>query len=130
MSRDRSKIDIRNNVLTVQEYSRFFRVLFNASYLNSQLSEKALGYLAETDFKDGLLLAVPSLVQVAHKFGEYSDGEEYSKQLHECGIVYYPDHPYLLCIMTKGSSFEDTDKTISDISKTVFQEIDRQHKVL
>jgi len=27
-------------------------------------------------------------------------------QLHDCGIVYYPETPYLLCVMTKGWNFE------------------------
>ena len=122
--------DITKNVLSVQEYSRFFQVLFNASYLNTEMSEKALGYLAESHFEFGLLRAIPPRVMVAHKFGEYADEEEHSKQLHDCGIVYYPDHPYLLCVMTKGSPFGDTFKTIREISAAVYQAIDEQHKVL
>lgn len=55
--------------LSVVEYSTFFRVLFNASYLSQASSEKALGYLAQSTFTAGLRAGVPAQVQIAHKFG-------------------------------------------------------------
>ncbi len=79
--------------LSVKEYASFYRVLFNASYLNRDSSEQALTLLAETEFREGLVAGVASEVSVAHKFGERKRddlpvGERI--QLHDCGIVYYP----------------------------------------
>ncbi len=57
-------------IISVRGYATFFRILFNATYLSPQLSERALGLLTESYFKDGLVAGVPSGVVVAHKFGE------------------------------------------------------------
>jgi hypothetical protein len=39
----------------VIDYASFFRVLFNASYLNRKDSEKALALLTKVAFRDGLI---------------------------------------------------------------------------
>ncbi len=88
--------------MSVKSYATLIRVLYNSSYLDRELSEKALGIMAKAYFEKGLAQGVPKNIEVANKFGERElpDG---TKQLHDCGIVYYPKHPYLLCIMTRGS---------------------------
>lgn len=67
-------------------------------------------------------------VKVSHNFGEKSDASEGTVQLHDCGIVYYPRHPYLLCVMSKGPNFELRDDVIANISQITFSEVDRQHR--
>ena len=112
--------------LSVKQYSIFFRVLFNASYLSRKDSERALKLLAETNFDQGLRAGVPRAIPVAHKFGERQFGREL-QQLHDCGIVYYPGHPYLLCIMTRGSETTSLTKAIVEVSKFVYGKIDTQY---
>jgi beta-lactamase class A len=113
--------------LTVQTYASFFRILYNASFLNKHNSGKALQMLSEAEFSDGLVSGVPSEIKVAHKFGErLSEGQD--NQLHDCGIIYYPEHPYVLCVMTKGSSIPDMAATIKDISKTVFEKVKKDER--
>jgi beta-lactamase class A len=115
--------------MSVSDYSSFFRMLFNASYLNKELSEKALQYLSKVNFEDGISSGVPPGVVVAQKFGERTFGDRSEiKQLHDCGIVYYPEHPYLLCVMTRGDSFEQLGEVIRGLSRLVYEEIDQQHK--
>lgn len=111
------------NVIT---YAGFFRMLFNASYLNKQDSEKALRLLSESDFNDGIVAGVPDGLTVSHKFGERvkDDG---SMQLHDCGIVYYPAHPYLLCIMTRGDNEAELAKLVANTSQLVYQQVDQQY---
>ncbi len=116
----------KENFMSVIEYARFFRVLYNASYLNKYYSNLALGILAESRFKEGLDFGIPEDIAVAHKFGERE--VEGKKQLHDCGIIYHPDSPYLLCIMTRGNDFESLKKSIQTISKEVFEEVDSQSK--
>jgi beta-lactamase class A len=119
----------RDDYMSVKEYASFFRMLYNASYLNKDSSEKALQYLSEVDFKQGLMGGVSAGTVVAHKFGEKVFGASAEiKQLHDCGIVYYPRHPYLLCVMSRGDSFEYLDDTIRDISSLVYREVDKQHQ--
>lgn len=114
---------ITDDVMNVRQYASLFRLLYNASYLNASLSEKVLEWLADSEFDGGLVAGVPSDVQVAHKFGErfLDDGE---KQLHDCGIVYYPGNPYLLCVMTRGTDFDTLSSVIRNVSEKVYREVD------
>lgn len=112
--------------LTVKEYAGFFRVLFNSSYLSREYSEKALSLLASVDYADALRAGVPNEVVVAHKFGEAGTGNT-ERQLHDCGIVYFPNHPYLACIMTRGKDTETLKKSITDISRFIYEKIDEQY---
>ncbi len=112
--------------LNVVSYSTFFRVLFNASYLNPDLSERALSLLSKVTFDKGLTAQLPRDVIVAHKFGERADMSSTERQLHDCGIVYVPKHPYLLCIMTRGTDMDKLAKTISNLSKEVYDEVTSQ----
>ena len=111
--------------LTPQAYSRFFRVLYSATYLNNTMSEKALELLTYPDFPQGIRAGLPENAIVADKFGERSFGEQEGadKELHDCGIVYYPQNPYFLCIMTKGSNFIGMENTLQDISHRVWQQV-------
>lgn len=109
------------NYMTVTEYSSFFRILYNASYLNRQMSEKALQILTTSAFTKGLTAELPSGTEVSHKFGErVFDG---SKQLHDCGIIYLANKNYLLCVMTRGDDFGKMENTIADISKNIFDNV-------
>ena len=112
------------NFMTVKEYASFFRILYNASYLNREMSEKALEILSWSDFKDGLLAGVPNDIKVAHKFGERS--LDNTVQLHDCGIIYNKEKPYLLCVMTRGKKFEKLKWVIRIVSEKVWEETQKQ----
>jgi len=104
-------------------YSRFLRILYNASYLNRDDSEEALELLSSTSFDSGIVAGVPDGTAVAHKFGEYEDPEVTIAELHDCGIVYHPTHPYLLCVMTRGTAsvdVKDLEKVLKVTSQAVY----------
>jgi hypothetical protein len=82
--------------------------------------------LTSTDFNEALVAGVPQEVQVAHKFGEAGTGDV-ERQLHDCGIVYFPSHPYLACIMTRGKDTGTLKQSIADISRFMYQKIDEQY---
>ncbi len=114
-------------------YSRVFRALYNASYLPSTVSESALDLLSKTTFTEGLVAGVPEGITVSHKFGERSlkvknDNSLASdtvNELHDCGIVYAPNNPYLLCVMTKGNDFSALQGVIKDISQITWESVKR-----
>ncbi len=117
--------DDGNNAISVHGYSGFFRILYNASFLNREMSEKALQLLSREDFPEGITAGVPKGTVVAAKFGEFEGGvrgEE--KQLHEFGIVYHPKGAYILGVMTLGSDFVRQSEIIRDISALVYREVD------
>lgn len=117
-----------DHAVSAATYSALLRTLYNASYIDRRASEKALAYLAESEFRAGLVDGVPNNIAVAHKFGEATEAGTNKRQLHDCGIIYYPSHPYLLCVMTHGANFETLDNAIDAISRVVYESVDKQYK--
>ena len=114
--------------ISAKNYSLFFRILYNASYLNQPLSEKALEILNQAVYNDGLVGGVPVNTRVAHKFGEHittdSSGNPASVELHDCGIIYPASNPYILCVMTKGGTQPAAlSAAIKGISDLVYREV-------
>jgi len=109
--------------ISVHSYAGIFRNLYNASYLDPKPSEEVLSWLSQSTFNLGLVAGVPPGTRVAHKFGEFTFPDN-SHQLHDCGIIYYPGNPYLLCIMTKGTDWTALETTIQTISAMTYKEVD------
>lgn len=111
--------------VTAKSYANLFRILYNASYLRHEYSNTLLKELSESTFKNALVAGVPDNVQVAHKYGETSLRDDVTGEiitiLNDCGIIYKPDSPYILCIMTQGKEYSDLERVIKTISKTVYQ---------
>ena len=114
----------QQNILSVKTFSTLFRVLYNASYLDNEMSEYALSLLASTNYDQGLAAALPEGIVLANKFGYHINNESPSSaQFHDCGIV-YTDKDYLICVMTKGSSSRAIlEAVIQDISEISYNEI-------
>jgi len=119
--------DPNGNIITVKDYSSFFRILFNASYLNQKMSEKALNILSQTQYSKGLVAGVPTNTSISHKFGERQFLPSHEKQLHDCGIVYLTKKPYLLCVMSRSSDFNQSAGFIKEVSKTVYSYISTEN---
>jgi beta-lactamase class A len=114
--------------INVKNYASFFRILYNSSYLDQHDSEKALELLSNTSFNQGLTGEIPSEVIVSHKFGERYLNDSSLHQLHDCGIVYYPQKPYLICIMTRGADMGAMEDFISKLSRLTYDNVDRQQR--
>ena len=113
------------NLVSAHGYSGLFRILYNASYLNRNMSEKALHLLSLQEFPQGISAGVPKGTVVAAKFGEATMGTPgKERQLHEFGLVYHPKHAYILGIMTQGSNLESLATVIRQISQLVYTEVD------
>jgi beta-lactamase class A len=121
--------EINNDIMVdVKDYAGFFRVLFNATYLNRTDSEKALNILSQSTFDKGIVAGVPKGTVVAHKFGErtnYINSILVNRQLHDCGIIYHPEKPYILCVMTRGNDYTSEEAFIKDISQFFYKEVDK-----
>ncbi len=109
--------------ITVRLYAGILRSLYIASYLTPPYSEELLRYLSESTFAYGIRAVIPAEITIAHKFGEAAllnpDGSIETRVLHDCGIVYDPESPYIICIMTSGNNIEKMIETIQDITKIV-----------
>jgi beta-lactamase class A len=112
--------------ITVNQIASLFINLNNSRYLNEASSEEALSLLKQSRFTLGIRHSLPQDIPVAIKYGEDTIGYKgihSLNELHDCGIVYYPNNPYVLCVMTKGAQFEDLEKVIQAISGVVYNKI-------
>lgn len=124
--KDLVKIDLglkKQTPISAKQYSFMLKTLYNATYISRTYLDLIINLLEQTKYSEGLTAGIPKSVPVAHKFGErtYSDSDK--KQLHDCGIIYYPDKPYILCIMTEGKDQHSEAKAIQHISEYVYKTI-------
>lgn len=101
--------------ISVSDFSKFFRILYSASYTTTELSEYAIELLTESTYAQGLRKGIGSDIKMAHKFGERIIGVK--SQLHEFGIIYYNKTPYLLGVMTSGNSLTQLSEILGEISR-------------
>ena len=122
--------DTSSYAISPRTYSRFFRILYNATYLSPESSQKALLILSRATFNEGIRAGVPENITVAHKFGEASavlaSGEQ-GHELHDCGMV-YTENPYALCVMTMGENVDDLSAFLEDVSSVVYRDLTSQHE--
>lgn len=116
--------------ISTRTYALFFRILYNATYLDPEYSDKALALLSQATFANGLVAGLPEGTQVAHKFGEHvlnSGDMATGVELSDCGVVYYPSHPYLICVMTSTDSVQDSENIIKQISATTYAAVSSEY---
>lgn len=111
--------------ISVRIYANILRQLYNASYLNLDYSNTLLEYLSQTEFTSGIVAGLPKGITVAHKFGEATvsnaEGVPQLRVLHDCGIVYRPEKPYIICIMTEGHDFDQLSNVIKRITAASYK---------
>src|SRR3989344_5595336 len=65
-------------------YALALRVLYGASYLNREMSERGLSLLTNSKYEDGIKKKTPKEVLVANKFGIFTKNEASPRELHDC----------------------------------------------
>jgi hypothetical protein len=122
------------NYFSLKEYASFFQVLYNVSLLNNKNSQQLLALLSQNEFDKGIRSAAFKNIKISHEFTEIDTLVEYVKGksfvMYHGGIVYYPGKPYLICIYIKGTSRTEMEKSIFNIAKIVFKEVDIQVRTL
>ncbi len=113
--------------LSTYEIAVLFKAIYNASYLSPEPSDYAARLLARCAFAEGFRRGVPSGTQMWHKFGEWRyPGHPY--ELHEAGIIYVEDKPYLLVIATRGTDTDRQAQGIAALTRTIFQYLRQQRR--
>lgn len=112
--------DPQNYQISTRTYALFFRILYNSTFLDRDMSEKALSMLADVSFDKGLRAGTPSQVPIAHKYGYAVLEREPTRiiELSDCGIIYDPGKPYALCVMAQGTDPDVTATYIRDVAST------------
>lgn len=103
--------------MSPKSYASVFRNLYLSAYLQPESSNQILEKLSDTKFTDKLPAGVPHGIKVSHKIGVFQLGND--QVYNDCGIVYVPYRPYILCIMVVGNE-ESARNEIISYSKMVF----------
>ena len=114
-------------VISPKNYSSILRSLYLSSYLQESSSSEIIDILTKTTFNDKLPAGVESRVKVAHKVGVYTNPKVTVPTFSDCGIVYVPQRPYILCIMTNTSE-ENARRHMTDISKMIYDYVSSVNK--
>lgn len=110
--------DKEGAIITTKGYSSILKALYFSSVLEEQDSQYILGLLTKTKFVDKLPAGVPQNIPVAHKIGVFNKngGDE---AYMDCGIVYLPNRPYILCMYSRSDEQTAREK-MRAISKKVY----------
>ncbi len=109
-------LQITNNgaVMTAKNYSSILKALYFSAVLTKEDSSKTLDYLTHSEFNDKLIAGLPKDITVAHKIGVIDE-----KSYMDCGIVYIPSRPYILCMVSSGTE-DDARSRMSSTSKMIY----------
>jgi beta-lactamase class A len=122
-----ARLDVDQNtddgqaVITSRAYSSVLKSLYFSSYLEKKHSQEILKSLSRSTETDRLTKLLPASVQVAHKNGVYNKNWAES----DCGIVYVPRRPYILCVMV-GLPEDQAEPFIAGVSKDVYDFVTSQ----
>lgn len=109
-----------NPVVSPKSYSSIFRSLYLSSYLSEKNSSYILDILTRTAFSDKIPSGIPDKnIKIAHKIGVFSRADSEDKMFSDCGIIYLPERPYILCVFVKKSD-DEAKKHISYLSYMIY----------
>lgn len=122
-----ARLDIDQNiengqaVITARSYGSVLKGLYFSAYLNNSDSQELLGYLTHSTATNRITAQLPGSVKVAHKIGVYNANWAES----DCGIVYVPRRPYMLCVMV-GLPEDQANQFIAGVSKDIYDYVTKQ----
>lgn len=106
-------------IVTPKNYSSIIRSLYLSSFLEKANSNEILDLLTQSSFNDKLTAKLPKELKVAHKIGVYEKDNPDKSIFTDCGIVYVPKRPYILCLMERDTE-KNAQEHMSTVSKIVY----------
>lgn len=113
------QIDDEGALISAKNYSSILKSLYFSSVLEKKNSQHILELLTKTKFPDKLAAGVPGEILVAHKIGDFVD-EQGNEGFRDCGIVYVPKRPYILCMFSVGDE-QTARERMQEVSKSVYE---------
>lgn len=116
-------IDLRSDnagaLISAKNYSSILKALYFSSVLTKDSSNEILDLLTKTKFSDKLAAGVPPQIPVAHKIGDF-EAKDGTQGFRDCGIVYEPRRPYILCMFSAGDE-QTARERMKLVSQTVYK---------
>lgn len=113
-------------MITPKNYTSILKSLFFSAYLSYRDSNEVLKIMTQPHAKNWMRAAIRSDIPVADKIGVYDVEPKNLQVFADCGIIYYPERAYTLCVMVNSPDAQASIGHIQDISRQVFTFIDRQ----
>jgi beta-lactamase class A len=104
-------------LIDARSYSTFLKCLYFSCFLSLEDSQEILNHLTVATDRNRIPAGVPKEIKVAHKFGSFSDVTQ-----SDCGIVYAPNHRYVLCLMLDADD-KTASRHIKKVSEMVYDYI-------
>ena len=103
-----------------REYSKILKSLYYSTYLSYKSSNEILDLMTKIENGEGLRSNIPNEIKIAHKIGIKSSNPNPELNFtSDCGIVYVPKRPYILCMMSQEDN-ETAVKYMKTISSTIY----------
>ncbi|OGM29040.1 hypothetical protein A3D84_04730 [Candidatus Woesebacteria bacterium RIFCSPHIGHO2_02_FULL_42_20] len=107
--------------VTPRNYSSILRSLFFSAYLTYEHSNELLTLMTQSTFTEGITGPLGEGVKAAHKFGIRKSFSDDQDVFSDCGIVYLPQRPYILCVMVKSEEEDTASRLMQEISRMVYE---------
>jgi beta-lactamase class A len=101
--------------LSARECGNMLRILYRGACLTPKWSQYALSLMSETLYDGEVQAVIPKDIRFAHKVGFNADAGDF----HNIGILYFPDRPVIVCIMSGRSTREEADRIIPALLEQV-----------
>ncbi|MEI7498448.1 MAG: serine hydrolase [Candidatus Falkowbacteria bacterium] len=105
-----------NQQVGAKKFSVFWRSLFYSTYLNPESSEKLIDIMLHSAATDFLANGLPEGTPFSHKIGVVNDINTYS----DSGIVYFPNRPYILTVVTQNMTQLETKNVMKNIGEKAY----------
>lgn len=123
-------------MVTPRKFATLFRALYYSTYLSRSSSQYLLSLMNRAIHVYAIRAAIPPEIAVAHKIGIYFPSSVVSSpatvssssvpiHMHDAGIVYYPDRPFMIAVMTAGMKQANATSAIRDIAAAVYEHYER-----
>jgi len=117
-----------NQYITPKNFSSILKSLYFSAYLSYEYSNEILDFMTTSEYTQSLVEPLPKEIRVAHKFGVYSLDKEGFNVHSDCGIIYFPQRPYILCVMVNTPDSDIAEGLIREISEKVYKFVQRANK--
>jgi beta-lactamase class A len=112
--------------ISLKRYSLFFRLLYRASYLTPDYSQKALELLSRNPSQSLLEASLPQSIQFVNRIGarSYTQNKSSYIETYECDIVYLKNHhDYLLCAVVDAKTSSATKALFNAVGKAIYADM-------
>jgi beta-lactamase class A len=115
-----SQTDTKNNTTIPYDTSIILRYIYDLYHKQDPHGLEMVEFLSNTIFKSRLTKLIPSETKVAHKIGTQVG------EVHDAGIVFHQEHPYIIVVYTKGFTQTSTaEELIAEISRQTLAYFDK-----